>query len=149
MLMDGTEKKLQVDSASTAREAVTQLAQNIGLRDVFGFSIFITLFDKVMSLGNGQEHIMDAISNCEQYAKEQGMNDRKAPWKLFLRKEVFAPWYNPAEDELATNLIYKQVTLILSQIITNRLRSSCFNFFILLYNTNSCYSEGYARNKFR
>lgn len=52
---------------------------------------------------------MDAISNCEQYAKEQGGNERNAPWKLFLRKEMFAPWYNPAGDIVATDLIYRQV----------------------------------------
>ncbi len=62
-----------------------------------------------MSIGSGREHIMDAISNCEQYAKEQGGNERNAPWKLFFRKEMFAPWYNPAGDTVATELIYRQV----------------------------------------
>lgn len=52
---------------------------------------------------------MDAISNCEQYAKEKGGNERNAPWKLFFRKEMFAPWYNPAGDIVATELIYRQV----------------------------------------
>ncbi|XP_046806985.1 myosin-VIIa isoform X1 [Lucilia cuprina] len=109
LLMDGGVKKLQIDSASTAKEAVQQLSENMGLIDNFGFSLVISIYDKIMSLGNGSEHIMDAISNCEQYAKEQGYNERKAPWKMYLRKEMFSTWYDPSQDQLATHLIYKQI----------------------------------------
>uniref|UniRef100_A0A1A9W1S0 Myosin motor domain-containing protein n=1 Tax=Glossina brevipalpis TaxID=37001 RepID=A0A1A9W1S0_9MUSC len=109
LLMDGGIKKLEVDSASTAEEAVNQLTDHIGLIDKFGFSLVLTLYDKVISLGSHSEHIMDAISHCEQYTKEQGENERKSPWKLYLRKEVFSPWYDPSKDSLAAHLIYKQI----------------------------------------
>ncbi|XP_043287934.1 myosin-VIIa-like isoform X2 [Venturia canescens] len=108
--MNGETKTVEADSASTAQEIVAILAKNIGLVDTFGFSLFVTLYDKVLSLGAARDHVMDAISQCEQYAREQGQPERSAPWRLFLRKEVFAPWHDPAIDKVATELIYHQVT---------------------------------------
>ncbi|XP_065072621.1 myosin-VIIa-like isoform X2 [Ochlerotatus camptorhynchus] len=108
-MMDGASKNVDIDSSSTADEMCQKLANSIGLKDDFGFSIFVMLQDKVLPLQSGREFIMDAISNCEQYAKEQGGNERSASWKIFFRKEMFAPWHDPSVDAIATNLIYAQV----------------------------------------
>ncbi|KAI4791029.1 hypothetical protein KUCAC02_034255, partial [Chaenocephalus aceratus] len=44
--MDGTTKTLLADSATTASELCNALADKINLRDRFGFSLYIALFDK-------------------------------------------------------------------------------------------------------
>ncbi|KAH8249426.1 hypothetical protein KR032_009554, partial [Drosophila birchii] len=101
-LMDGQQRRLQVDAASTAREAVEQLCQGLGLSDTFGFGLVMSLHGKLIPLGAGQEHILDAISECERRQLD-------APWKIYLRKEMFATWYDPSLDPKATQLVYKQI----------------------------------------
>ena len=54
MFMDGNSRKVEADSATTAQEIINTVANNISLEDTFGFSVFISLYDKVLSLGAGK-----------------------------------------------------------------------------------------------
>uniref|UniRef100_A0A4W4H1U9 Myosin VIIBb n=1 Tax=Electrophorus electricus TaxID=8005 RepID=A0A4W4H1U9_ELEEL len=108
-LMDGRDLSLEVDSASTSAELCSDIAQKTNLCDTFGFSLYITLYDKMWSLGSGGEHVLDAISQCEQEERRQGKEEQSAPWKLSFRKELFTPWHDCTFDHISTDLIYRQI----------------------------------------
>lgn len=109
MLMDGTQQCLVADAATTSRELVHRLCNTISLHDKFGFSVFISMENKVASLGNGSDNVLDAISQCEQMFVDHGGKEGEAPWHLYFRKEIFAPWENTTPDITATDLIFSQV----------------------------------------
>jgi len=53
---------------------------------------------------------MDAITECEQLVRTQGRVESIAvAWRLFYCKELFTPWYNPSLDQVATELVYRQI----------------------------------------
>ena len=64
---------------------------------------------QISSLGSGLDHVMDAITESEQLVRTQGKVEPTDCWRLFYRKELFTPWYNPSLDQVATELIYQQI----------------------------------------
>ncbi|XP_062406307.1 unconventional myosin-VIIa-like [Sardina pilchardus] len=107
-LPDGRSLKLQVDSASTSGEICSCIAKETGIRDDFGFSLYIAMHDKMWSLGSKGLHLMDSVFQCEQEVRRQGDAEESAPWRLSFRKELFPPWPHPL-DPAATDLTYSQV----------------------------------------
>lgn len=108
-LMNEGSVQLEIDSASTSEEVCIAVAKAIGMTDLLGFSLFITILNKVMSLGCEHQFLFDAISSCEQFAKEQGIAEKNVKWQFFIQKEMFTPWHNASDDPIATDLIYHQI----------------------------------------
>ena len=85
--------------------------------NAFGFKCFSC--EQVASLGNGNDHVLDAISHCEQIHQEMEGVEGGAPWRLFLRKEMFCPWESAVLDPVATGLVFAQVEITFDiQVVT-------------------------------
>ncbi|XP_061746210.1 unconventional myosin-VIIb-like isoform X2 [Nerophis ophidion] len=109
-LTDGSVVNLQLDSASTSAEVCQAAADRINLRDTYGFSLYISFYEKMWSLGSCGRHVLDAVSQCEQEMRRQGKEEKDTPVKLAIRKELFTPWHDCSKDSVSTDLIYRQIT---------------------------------------
>ncbi|XP_040911103.1 unconventional myosin-VIIa-like [Toxotes jaculatrix] len=108
-LMDDRTISVHLESASTSAEVCQAVADKTNLKDTYGFSLYISLYDKMWSLGSCGKHVLDAVSQCEQEMKRQGKEEKDTPWTLSIRKELFTPWHDCSVDPISTDLIYRQV----------------------------------------
>lgn len=109
MLMNNETVSLTMDSVSTSAEVCQAVATKLNLRDTYGFSLYITFYEKVWSLGSCGTHVLDAVSQCEQEMRRQDKEEKNTPWELSFRKELFTPWHDCSLDPVSTDLIYEQI----------------------------------------
>ncbi|KXJ11793.1 unconventional myosin-VIIa [Exaiptasia diaphana] len=108
--MDSKTYEFEVDSSTTCEELLKDFQSKLGLKNIFGFSVFAKQFEEVFNWGCGSDCIMDLISLCEQYAIYKHVSEEERHnWTIFVRKDVFLSSHNAASDPVETNLIYWQI----------------------------------------
>ncbi|XP_074634080.1 myosin-VIIa-like isoform X1 [Acropora palmata] len=107
--MDGSTKLFQVDPATTCAELCQLIKLSLGIKSIFGFSIYVASLEQVANWGCGTESIFDAVSLAEQYAQTKIKEDGPDTWKIYFRKDLFEPVVLSSGDKVATDLIYHQI----------------------------------------
>ncbi|KJH51232.1 hypothetical protein DICVIV_02597 [Dictyocaulus viviparus] len=83
-LMDGSVKELITDSATTISECCTAIAENIGLKETFGFSLYIVFLDK-----NSDNDIpFTGLCHLHNDAPRQPMTDDPLPFLKRAPKRI-------------------------------------------------------------
>ncbi|ESO11273.1 hypothetical protein HELRODRAFT_194873 [Helobdella robusta] len=96
-LMDGTVLNEEVDASTTADEVVDVVATKMNLQQKFGFSVYIAMKEKIISLGWSSDKIFDSVSRCEQIERERSSTTSFTPGN-----NKYAGWIN-----FATNIAQK------------------------------------------
>ncbi|XP_021365755.1 myosin-VIIa-like isoform X3 [Mizuhopecten yessoensis] len=108
-LMNGNRMLVEADAVTTVQELSRQVGNRIGLHHLEGFSLYITLMQRISCLGHGLHRVMDAVSECEQHTRQMGMKESTSTWRLYFRKEYFTPWHEHNRDPISIDLVYQQV----------------------------------------
>ncbi|XP_060074102.1 myosin-VIIa-like [Ylistrum balloti] len=108
-LMNGNRMLVEADSVTTVQELSRQIGNRISLQHLEGFSLYITLMQRISCLGHGLHRVMDAVSECEQHTRQMGMKESTSTWRLYFRKEYFTPWHEHIDDPIGIDLVYQQV----------------------------------------
>ncbi|KAK0066699.1 myosin-VIIa [Biomphalaria pfeifferi] len=108
-LMNGHRMLCEVDAAMTVSEVIRNIGERLGMNELTGFSLYISLHTKISCLGNSQHRILDAISESETFSKQMGIRENNAIWRIFFRLEYFSSWHNPEEDDAVSELVFQQI----------------------------------------
>uniref|UniRef100_A0A2C9M6J3 MyTH4 domain-containing protein n=1 Tax=Biomphalaria glabrata TaxID=6526 RepID=A0A2C9M6J3_BIOGL len=108
-LMNGHRMLCEVDAAMTVSEVIRNIGERLGMNELTGFSLYISLHTKISCLGNSQHRLLDAISESETFSKQMGIRENNAIWRIFFRLEYFSSWHNPEEDDAVSELVFQQI----------------------------------------
>ncbi|XP_048588923.1 unconventional myosin-VIIa isoform X2 [Nematostella vectensis] len=108
-LMDGATLDCEVDANSTFKELCESIREKLGLKSIYGFSIYIAAVDQIFNWGSDDENVMDAVSLAERYSVRKGNPESDTKLHFYLRKNIFRPSYNPEDDPLEANLVFAQL----------------------------------------
>jgi len=103
----------RLDSASVMSEWVQEIGAKLGMKDTYGWSIFVDRFGRLESLrGAGIKglHVMDVISKIDQKNAKEGKGQLlDISGQLSFRKELFAADHDSLKDPVATHLAFNQI----------------------------------------
>nr|CAB3264161.1 myosin-VIIa-like [Phallusia mammillata] len=106
--MDQSVRTIWSDSSTTAREMCQAMAAKNRLGDSFGFSLFLALDKKLVTLGNGGFYVMDAISQAEEFSRQNQVDEI---WRIYFRREFFSPLdaFGIQDNQMKAWLTYSQI----------------------------------------
>jgi len=114
-LMTKKTNTARLDPASVCKEWVTEIANREGIKDSYGYSIFVERLGKLTSMGGAGGdgmHVMDVISKLDQEAVKAGgkaADYSELAGSLSFQKQYFRPDHDSMKDPAGTQLTYHQI----------------------------------------
>jgi len=114
-MMTGNSNTARLDPASVCQEWVDEIANREGVKDAYGFTVFVNRLGKLTSMrgaGGKGMHIMDIISKLDQEAAKKGekaVDFAELAGSMSFQKQYFRPDHDSMKDPAGTLLTYHQI----------------------------------------
>eukprot|EP00041_Stephanoeca_diplocostata_P036653 m.1347145 g.1347145 ORF g.1347145 m.1347145 type:complete len:2141 (-) comp24909_c0_seq1:347-6769(-) len=103
--------------ARTSDVCAAVCAQVLGDHESIGWALYIATHGgaapAVTCISSTYTYLLDAVSHVESSLAAASANSSPGgvvrPWTLLLRREFYAPWYEPIHDPMGAQLVYHQV----------------------------------------